>query len=357
MSNNFANRLSSARKMAGLSLQGLSDKIDNVVSKQSLSKYELGIMKPDSSLVILLSKVLGVSIDYLFSDPVVSVSFENVDYRKYSSKLNKSEVEAIEEKAKVRLEKYFELENILNLKDEVRYSQYNEFITSPDEAEKAAQKLRLDWNLGNDPIPDVIEMLEDQGFKVIEIEAPDSFDGLKADSNGFKTIVLRQHHEGVDIVRKRFTALHELAHHYLKFQDGIEKKTEERLCHVFASAFLYPTEMAKRELLKSRFQFYPNELIIIKERWGISFPAIFSRAHHLGIVSDDTFKQLNIRYRQRRMHLSGNEPGRFSSKEKPIRLQRLVFIALSNELISINEAAYFFGTSVWKFREQMQPIL
>ena len=65
MENNFANRLVSARKMAGLSLQTLADRLGNVVSKQSLNKYEQGKMKPDSDLVIAISNVLNVSYNFV----------------------------------------------------------------------------------------------------------------------------------------------------------------------------------------------------------------------------------------------------------------------------------------------------
>ena len=58
MENVFANRLQSARKMAGLSLQGLADKLDNLVTKQSLNKYEQGVMKPDSEVLIALANSL-----------------------------------------------------------------------------------------------------------------------------------------------------------------------------------------------------------------------------------------------------------------------------------------------------------
>lgn len=357
MENNFANRLVAARKMAGLSLQSLADKLENVVTKQSLSKYEQGKMKPDSSVLITLSKALNVPVDFFFSDPVVAVELKNVDFRKYSSKLSKLELTAVEEKAKEAFERYFELENILNLNEASDFFVYPKVVESIKDAEEAANKLRIDWNLGYDPIPDVVEMLEDKGYKIVEIEAPLGFDGMKADTGAEKVIVLRKSVEGDDVVRKRFTALHELAHHALTFAEHIDEKAEEKLCHVFASALLYPEDMARKELHKDRFHFYQNELAIIKERWGISFSAIFSRALQLGIINDSVYKRLNIGYRQRNLHVPGNEPGRFLSREKPVRFERLIYMALGKELISVNEAAYFAATSVWHFRELMQPLL
>jgi transcriptional regulator with XRE-family HTH domain len=357
MENNFADRLISARKMAGLSLQNLADRLGNVVSKQSLSKYEQGKMKPDSDLLISLSGVLNVPVDFFFSEPSVAVELTNVDFRKYSSKLSKSEQEAVEEKAKEAFERYFELENILNLNEPASYFGYPHLVSDAKEAEEAAKALRAEWNLGYDPIPDVVEMLEDKGYKVVEIEAPDSFDGLKADCGNQRVVVLRKSSQNDDIVRKRFTALHELAHHALTFPEGTEPRVEEKLCHSFACALLYPEDMARKDLHQERFHFYQNELVFIKERWGISFSAIFSRALQLGIINDYVYKKLNVGYRQRKLHEPGNEPGRYMSKEKPVRFERLIYLALGKEIISVNEAAYFAGTSLWRFREQMQPLV
>lgn len=357
MNQNFANRLISARKMAGLSLQALADKLGNVVSKQSLNKYEQGIMKPDSELLIAISKILNVSVDYFFSEPSVAVNLKNIDFRKYRSKLSQTEQTSIEERSKEAFERYFELENTLNLKEFESYFKYPEVVKTTHDAEIAANVLRKEWNLGYDPIPDVIEMLEDKGYKVIEIDAPNGFDGLKADTGEKKVIVLRKSSPDDDIVRKRFTALHELAHHTLRFDKDLEPKLHEKICHAFACALLYPEDMARKDLHKDRFHFYQNELVFIKERWGISFPAIFSRALLLGIINEYVYKQLNMGYRQRKLHEPGQEPGRFLSKEKPVRFERLIYLALGKELISINEAAYFSGTSLWRFREQMRPLL
>lgn len=60
------------------------------------------------------------------------------------------------------------------------YYKFPNVVSSIAIAENAAEQLRKIWNLGYDPIPDVVEMLEDKGYRVVEIEAPASFDGMKA---------------------------------------------------------------------------------------------------------------------------------------------------------------------------------
>lgn len=356
MENVFGNKLVSARKMAGMSLQDLETKLEKVVSRQALHKYEQGKMKPDSQVLIALSNMLNVPVDYFYSIPTVHVELKNISYRKYSSKISKTEQVSVEEKAKENCERYLGLEYLIDPREKSEYFTYDKVIENADDAETAAKKLREVWKLGYDPIPDVVEMLEDKGYKVIELDAPDGFDGMTADVDGKKIIVLKKSvKQGEDVVRKRFTALHELAHHSLKFSTKLTDKEEETLCHTFACAVLYPADMAKKELSKDRFHFYQNELVLIKERWGISFTAVFSRALRLGIITGFIYRRFNVGYRERKLHL--NEPGRYMSKEKPVRLERLIYLGLSKEIISVNEAAFFAGKTVGEFRKQLQQLV
>jgi len=257
------------------------------------------------------------------------------------------------EKSKEMLERYIGLENTINLKESAEYFNYDIALANQDDAESVAKELRKQWNLGYDPIPDVVKMLEDKGYVVIEVETSENFDGMKAEVGNKKVIVLRSESNG-DVVRKRFTALHELAHHALKFPKAMPEKDKEKLCHTFASAVLYPEEMAHKELHRERFHFYQEELEIIKERWGISFSAVYARALKLGIINSHVYKMLNINYRTRKLHI--HEPGIFLSKEKPIRFERMIYFALGKDIISVNDAAFYAGKSVWEFREQIHPM-
>ncbi|MCD4770404.1 MAG: hypothetical protein K8R35_09580, partial [Bacteroidales bacterium] len=75
----------------------------------------------------------------------------------------------------------------------------------------------------------------------------------------------------------------------------------------------------------------------------------------LGIISDYVFKRFIIEYRKCGYH--NDEPGRYLSQEKPVRFLRLVYFALGKDLISVNEAAYYTGTSVWEFRKSMHQLV
>lgn len=62
----FADKLINLRKKAGMSQEELADKLD--VSRQSVSKWESMQSIPDINKIIELSKIFGVSTDYLLKD-------------------------------------------------------------------------------------------------------------------------------------------------------------------------------------------------------------------------------------------------------------------------------------------------
>ncbi len=80
-------------------------------------------------------------------------------------RFQRAEEVAVEEKAKENCERYFELEHLIDPSEKTEYFVYDKVIATADDAEEAAKELRNKWKLGYDPIPDVVEMLEDKGYK------------------------------------------------------------------------------------------------------------------------------------------------------------------------------------------------
>jgi transcriptional regulator with XRE-family HTH domain len=79
----FGQRLKAARVMAGLSMDDLVKRMEGRISKQAISKYENGLMMPDSSVLIALAEALGVGVDYFFSESRLVV--EGINFRKRAS--------------------------------------------------------------------------------------------------------------------------------------------------------------------------------------------------------------------------------------------------------------------------------
>lgn len=64
----FAYKLYSLRTQSGYSQEVLAEKVN--VSRQAISKWELGLTLPDTDKIVALSKVFDVTIDYLLKDEI-----------------------------------------------------------------------------------------------------------------------------------------------------------------------------------------------------------------------------------------------------------------------------------------------
>jgi Zn-dependent peptidase ImmA (M78 family)/DNA-binding XRE family transcriptional regulator len=337
--NNFGQRLLSARKMAGLSLQDLAEKMNINITKQALSQYEKGQIKASSKVIISISNALDLSVDYFFKKS--DVKLENIEFRKRST-ISQKEIEAIRYRAIDYLEKYLEIEELLNIENLFINPLKKNFVQNEQDIEKYANELRKEWSLGLDPVPNVIALLEEKKIKVLEIDAPDEFSGLCSYTDGVAVIVVNKSNK--NIVRKRFTALHELAHLILSFPQNITEKEKEHLCYSFAGAFLFPEAVFKEELGKKRTSILLNELIPLENHYGMSVQAIIRRAKTLQLISDSKFKEYNIWLTK-----SGNKKtqfGEFQGREAPERLNRLIYKALSENIITMSKAAALLNKSL-----------
>src|SRR4030067_397779 len=110
--NNFGQRLLSARKMSGLSLRELAGKMNVPITKQALSQYEKGQITPSSKVIIAISNALDLPVDYFFKKS--NVKLEHLEFRKKSS-LSQKKVEAVRFQTMNYLEKYLEIEELLNV--------------------------------------------------------------------------------------------------------------------------------------------------------------------------------------------------------------------------------------------------
>ena len=306
-------RLKLARKMAGMSLQDLSDQLSNLVTKQSLNKYELGLMKPTSEVILALSRTLNVKPDYFLKKN--SIELKNISFRKKVS-LSKKIEESVIEKAKDYVERFLEIENILCINSIFINPLHNLLIKDYTDVEAASLRLRESWELGLNPIPNIVEMLEMNGVKVYLIDEVDDIDGVSfIASNNIPVVIVNIRNKPVE--RVRFTIVHELAHILLIFDDDITKDdiTIEKICHRFSSCLLIPGKKVK-EMIGGQHRNYIaiNELINIKEYYGISIRAIVHRLREMNIISQSYYQRWMIY--MSKIYGQKNEPGNYLIEEK-----------------------------------------
>jgi Zn-dependent peptidase ImmA (M78 family)/DNA-binding XRE family transcriptional regulator len=332
-------RIRAARKLAGLSQQSLADKVK--VSKMAISKYESGDLIPGSGMLLALGKALGVKVEF-FLRPV-SVTLRLPQYRCRKA-LTKKEEAMILGRTEDWLERYLTIERITGVDAELDLPGKDECsIMDCEDIEALALSVRKQWDLGLDPIENVMDVLEQHGIKVGVVAASEKFDALTLWYNHHPVIIVNKEMPGD---RQRFSLSHELGHLLMQLESdlgtgAIPEKVDEMAANRFAGAFLVPEEVAIRELGRERTRLDLRELYLLKQKYGLSMAAWIYRALDLGIITRDGADRL-----RRELSIRGwrkIEPGKQIPSESPTQMRLLLLHARSEQIISESRFAELIG--------------
>ena len=331
-------RIRMARRAAGLSQQALGD--GTGVSKMSISKYERGQMTPGSAMLMRIAEATGMRVDY-FLRPV-GFSLSAPCYRSKSS-LSARNGGIMEETVREWLDRYVDAEYLLDAKLSFSLGSVEREVRTMDDVERAAEQVRRAWDLGDDPIPNMVKALEDRGIKIGVVDGHSDFDALTFwIDDAAPAIAVRADVTGD---RERFSVCHELGHIVTWPDAGLDA---ERVAQRFAGAFLVPASVVRRELGEHRHALDPRELYELKHEYGMSMSAWVHRAADLGVIEPGPATGL---YKQ----FSSNgwlkkEPGRPVPFEKPLRLELLVLRGAAEGTIGDARAARLLGMTLREFR-------
>ena len=357
----FAIRLQNARKVSGMSQAELASKMSELqsvcpamykgVSSTAIEKYEKGVMVPDNDIIMVtIAKALNTNVANLRRPFRVMIG--KFAFRK-KSKLGKKAVERILILAQQRIEKYVEVERLLNEEIGCNIDFSNFVVRNKNDARAIANMLRKEWNMGIGPISSAINLLESHGVKVIEVEEdPELFDGTSSTVEGMPVVVLNsnegdpanpKHHNTYE--RRNLTLFHELGHQLMNIADDIDDKEKENICNAFASEFLIPSEMFIKIFGAKRTSISFFELKDVQREYGISARALMHKASELGVITPSRYKYFNI-------SLNKNPQWRDAIDETAMlpqhstRFKRLVYRALATDVISISKSAELLDKSV-----------
>jgi len=326
------------RDVLGISLRDLANRIG--VSHTTVNKYEKNILIPDSECLIRLSDILQIPVASLLRPQNDQIRLNPVAFR--SKKLKKREEKQITAETKEWLARYLQIERLSgNHRTFVMPKGFRKKISSFDEAEKAAKDLRNVWDLGSDPIENLTTLLEDKGIKIGIISGITKFDALFTECDDNPIIVLKK---DLPRARQRFSLAHELGHCLLDVEGGLD---EEKAMHRFAGAFLVPSEKVFFELGEKRHKLSFKELMLLKEKYGLSIAAWVYRAKDLGIISPALYVELQKFFS--RQGWKKEEPGDNVSGEVPVFMSTLVFKSHAEGLISTSKAAELLNQNISTF--------
>ena len=348
----IGNRLKLARGAAGLSLRALESRIGGRVTAQAIGKYERNESVPGSGVLIALAEALGVSVEYLTSDQ--DLVLEAVEFRKKAIFRKREEVR-VQARVVDLVERYLAVEELLalptvdwNKPREVPYP----IVDDLAEVEHAALSLRTHWNLGRNPIPSMVELLEECGIKVLAFDLS-AIGGLTAyaqrGGNRVSSVILVNSKDSGE--RQRFTLTHELGHLVLAVDANANP---EAAAHRFAGAFLMPADALRMEIGRRRTFIGWSELFSLKRLFGVSVQALVYRCRDLGIINESLFTRLF----QSMSRLGWRSPPYAEPQaipsEEPTRFERLCSRALAENVISEAKAAELLRISVHELHQRME---
>ncbi|WP_446897448.1 helix-turn-helix domain-containing protein [Clostridium sp. LBM24168] len=327
-------RLKSARKYRGKTIKDLAEDIG--VSKQAVSQFENGKSSPLFETLIKIVNNLKFPRDYFYEKDEVNIQLGNTYFRALS-KMTKKEENIQKEKTKL-IGKIF---NFLN-----EYIEFPE-LNLPDfkedmGIEDMAMGLRDYWGLGEEPIKDMVYLLEKNGMIITSMNTnTDTIDAYSQQQNinGVKYFIVVLGNDKYSAARRQFSLAHELGH--IIIHDGfldIEDLTREEIrnmeneAHAFASAFLLPKNGFAKDV-----SMYPTNLNYykqLKKKWRASISAMLVRANHLGILTNGSYqvamKKISKLGWRKREPLDDT-----LIMSKPTVLNRAIDILLDNDILDV----------------------
>jgi len=336
----FGDRLKMARHMARLSLRALAEKAG--VSHNAVHKYERGDDVPGSDVLLRLAEALGVTVGFLLRP--LQVTLTEPAYR-HRSKLGARDKAALKERVREEVERWVVAESLRPAKAGTApgFPKTTWEVESPDDIERAAEKLREQWDLGSAPIANLTALLEERGVIVCRVPGFRGFDALTYEVVGHgPAIAVNAEHPGD---RQRFSLAHEMGHLLLSVRPPLD---EEKATNRFAGAFLAPRSEMRQLLGDSRHRLSLKELEFLKQLFGISMLASVHRAADLQIISDREAVRWYTDFG--RVGWRKAEPGPLPP-EQPKRLRAMVLGALAEGAITESRAAELLGCTVREVRD------
>ncbi|MDO9104057.1 MAG: ImmA/IrrE family metallo-endopeptidase [Methylovulum sp.] len=271
--------LSIARKRRQLTKKKLAELAG--VSQVTLTRIETGdTQDPDRKTIAAFAQVLSYPIDFFYIDKYEEITADAVSFRSLTSLTARQRDAALAAGVIAYLlddwvSQRFNLPqpDLLDLRDE--------------DPVAAALSLRQYWNIGSKPIKHMLKLLEAKGVRLFSLsESNKNVDAYSCWRNGVPYVFLNTFKSAE---RSRFDAAHELGHLVMHMHGASRSRDAERDADQFASAFLIPKDDLIANMPRVRSL---EQLIIGKERWGVSVAALAKRSYDSNLLSQWHYREL-----------------------------------------------------------------
>lgn len=319
-------RLVFARTRLGLSQARLARLAE--VSPRSIANYEGGDSVPAWDVVVRFSESLDVPPGFFEAPALETIEPDAASFRALS-KMSALKRDASLASGSLAIALNDWLENRLRLPSP-NVPRYEKGARDP---ESAAQRLRLEWDMGYAKVPNVVHLLEAHGVRVYSL--PEGLLDVDAFSFWWRgtPFVLLNTRKSAE--RGRFDAAHELGHLVMHGDYDIPRgRDREFEANRFAAAFLMPEESVLAAGLRNA---NAERVIEAKSKWDVAATALAHRLHELGVTTDwvyhSTFRRLSqLGYRS-------GEPDQYGRPREQSQALMKAFSLLKDRGIRLSDVA------------------
>lgn len=337
--NEIGNNLKRTRLLKDLSLKQAGDLLN--MSATAISKYEKGLIIPDSKKIIEFANaynVTTVELLKIYNKPSLNFS----SFRKKKT-LTGENLNLLKDVVENNIANYLEVIELMDFnQNHLEFKKYS--CTNINEIENIVDNFRKKINISDiQPISDLTSLLENLGIIIIEIKNINhkfnGFDGFSEIINNIPVITILE--DQLDGARQRFTIAHELGHLLL----NIKESDEEKICNKFASALLMPKQAVINEFGSKRKNISLFEITSFVKEYKISYTATTNRLKELNIISEFIYKKLQKEIHDK-IKISTITP------EKSCEFKRLVHKLESSDFITFNKACELLGETTDEYNEE-----
>lgn len=269
------------------------------VGVDTITRLEKGRNEPEPETIEKLGEALGYPPSFFVGEDIEEVDVGAVSFRSFSKMTARERNAAIAAGS---------LGLLLNGWIEDRFGlpepDFPDEMSEETDPEVAATRLRQHWGIGQQPIGNLLGLLETKGIRMLSLSENTASVNAFSFWRGGKPYVFLNNFKSAE--SSRFDAAHELGHLVLhRHGDPKGDRSLEKEANSFASAFLMPADDVRSRVPRV----ISTEIILnAKLRWRVSAMALAFRLHHIGRLSDWQYKSICIDL-SRRGYRSGEPIG------------------------------------------------
>lgn len=333
-------RLRDARIADGKTIKEVAETIG--ISAQALSMFELGRCKVPVEMFFRLKNMYSVPGSFYITRYMDNTKRSTVFFRKFSAATKRKREQALKQADFIscNITKFFggkiKFPEVDGLFDEIKTSANIEKKRDP---ELWAKLIRRKWDMGMEPIANLIRDLERRGVIVVVMSMDDDVDGFSYWQDKRPFIFVNKNNTAV---RLRMSIAHELCHLLFHEDEDIEKelKRVEDEAKSFAGAFLLPEAALHNELYMGSLE----QFRYLKSKWKVSINGIVMRAKQLFLIDDNRYTYLQTQISRKRWRKREPEDD-VIKQEQPILFNQAIRLFIDDGIMTREEMINGIGLS------------